>query len=156
MKKPINTSGPTAEQKKAAAALGIDLPADWKPTAEVSITQVAPDPDQLAQELRKDPARLTGVVRTLIRYSARLVEAAPLIQKGKKRAELEARLSEEKQREAAAKYEEIKQAAHGLMIKDPRLRRAGPYKLAKQLIEKFPHRGWSVRTIQRALSRKKK
>jgi hypothetical protein len=151
-----NKSGLTAEQKKAAAALKINLPAGWKPTAEVSITQAAPDPDQVAQELRKDPARLTGAVRTLIRYRARLVEAAPLIQKGKKRAELEAKLSEEKQREAAAKYDEIKQAARDLIIKDPRLRRAKPYKLAKQLIEKFPQRGWSIRTIQRALSRKKK
>lgn len=141
MKRPINKS---------------DLPAGWKPTAEVSITEVAPDPDQVAQELIKDPARLTGAVRTLIRWGARLSEAAPLIQKGKKRAEVEAKLNQRKQREAAAKYEEINQAALDLIIKDPRLGRAKPYKLAKLLIQKFPQRGWSIRTIQRALSRKKK
>jgi hypothetical protein len=154
MKKP--KSGLTAEQEEAADALKINLPAGWKPTAEVSITEVVPDDDQLVQELRKDPARLAGIFRTLKRWGARLSEAAPLIQKGKKRAELEAKLSEEKQREAAAKYKEIKQAAGNLIIKDPRLRRAKPYKLAKQLIRKFPQRGWSIRTIQRALSSKKK
>ena len=141
MKRPINKS---------------NLPAGWKPTAQVSITEVAPDADQIAQEWIKDPARAAGAARTLIRWGARLSKAAPLIQKGKKHDERQAKLNQCKKREAAAKYEEIKQAAGDLIIKDPRLGRSKPYKLAKQLTEKFPQRGWSIRTIQRALSRKKK
>jgi hypothetical protein len=118
MKKPINQSGVNAEQK--AAALKIKLPADWKPTAKVSITEVPPDADQIVQQLIKDPARYA---RLLVKYSARQIEAAPLIQKGKKRAESAKRSFEEfnKNRPLNNKKPALAIAAD-LMTKYPHLR----------------------------------
>jgi hypothetical protein len=81
-----------------------------------------------------------------------LLECAPDVRIGKKRA----KANQERQRCAAAKYGEIRAAAGSLIAADPQLRRAKPYKLATKLIEQFPRRGWSVRTAQRALGRKKK
>jgi hypothetical protein len=61
------------------------------PTARVLIAEVAPDADHIIQQLKKEPALLSRTVRQLIKHSARLIEVAPLIQKGKKRAETEAK-----------------------------------------------------------------
>jgi hypothetical protein len=152
MKRPINQSGVNAEQKAAAAALKIKLPADWRPTAKVSITEVPPDADQIVQQLIKDPARYA---RLLVKYSARQIDDAPYIQKGKKRAELEtktiAAANQKRQREAAAKHQEIRKIADGIIAENPQLRRATRYRLAKKIHE--ADRRFSVRTIQRALKK---
>jgi hypothetical protein len=55
--------------------------------ARVLITEVAPDADQIVQQLTKDPARQSGAVRQLIKLSARLLEVRPVIQKTKQNAE---------------------------------------------------------------------
>jgi hypothetical protein len=65
------------------------------PTVRVSITEVAPDADQIVQELTKDPARLSGAVRQLIKLSARLLEVRPVIQKTKQNAESRKRAIQE-------------------------------------------------------------
>jgi hypothetical protein len=56
-------------------------------TAKVSITEVPPDADQIVPQLLKDPARISRFIRQSIKHSARLIEAAPLIQKAKQNAE---------------------------------------------------------------------
>jgi hypothetical protein len=62
--------------------------------------------------------------------------------------------NQKRQTEAEDKYKEIRDSVREIIVKNPRLRRAKPYKLAKELTERFPQRrGWSTRTIQRALKR---
>jgi hypothetical protein len=152
MKRPINQSGVNAEQKAAAAALKIKLSTDWKPTAKVSFTEVPPDVDQLVQHLRKDPARYAQL---LAKYSARQIEDAPYVQKGKKRAELETKTigaaNQKRQREAVVNRDEIRGLADKLIAKDPRLRSAKQNRLAKKINEANPR--FSVRTIRRALKK---
>lgn len=142
MKRPINQSGFNAEQKAAAA--------DWKPTAKVSFTEVPPDADQLVQHLRKDPERYAQL---LAKYSARQIEDAPYVQKGKKRAELEtktiAAANQKRQREAVVNHDEIRELARKIIAENPRLRSAKPNRLAKKINEANP--SFSVRTIRRAL-----
>jgi hypothetical protein len=141
MKRPINKS---------------NVPAGWKPTAEVSFTEVAPDPDQIAQELIKDSGRLTGAVRTLIRYGARLSEAAPLIQKEKKRSETARRIIEEVNKNRANNKKTALVIAAQLMQKHRHLRL--PRKaseLAKEVRTQLVKRGGEqpkVRTLRRWLA----
>jgi hypothetical protein len=96
------------------------------PTARVSITEVAPNADQLLEQLRKDPAQIPGTVRQLIKHAARLIEVAPLIQKGKKRAETEAKTlgkaREDSKRDADARKQAAVVIAERWLRKDPRLR----------------------------------
>ena len=117
MKRPINKSGFNAEQKAAAA--------DGKPTAKVSFTEVPPDADQLVQHLIKDPERYAQL---LAKYSARQIEDAPYVQKGKKRAELEtktiAAANQKRQREAVVNHDEIRELARKIIAENPRLRSA--------------------------------
>ena len=153
----MKKSGLTADQKKLAAAPKIDLPLDWKPSAEVSITTTAPDPDQVAQELRGDPTRIAGAVRTLIRYRNRLVEAAPLIQAAKKRAESAKRTIEEfnKTRPLNNKKPALSIAAD-LMKKYPHLRLPRrTNELAKEVRARLVKLGGKqpeVRTLRRWLA----
>jgi hypothetical protein len=103
-----------------------DLPADWKPSARVSIKEVAPDADQLLEQLKENPAQIPGTVRQLIKHAARLIEVAPLIQKGKKRAETEAKTlgkaREDSKRQADAWKKAAALIAERWLNKDSRLR----------------------------------
>jgi hypothetical protein len=141
MKRPINQSGFNSEQKAAAA--------DAKPTAKVSFTEVPPDANQLVQHLRKDPERYAQL---LAKYSARQIEDAPYVQKGKKRAELEtktlAAANQTRQREAVVKRDKIRELARKILAENPRL---SSNRLAKKINETNP--SFSVRTIRRALGK---
>jgi hypothetical protein len=123
------------------------------PTARVSITQIVPDPDETVQLLIKGPARLPGFVRQSIKFNARLVEAAPLIQKGLKHTEAEAKglkaENQKRRREAAVKYETIRKFAEQVIAADPKLQRANANRLAIKIHKQRPD--WSERTIRRAL-----
>jgi hypothetical protein len=128
-----------------------------KDKSKVTITALAPDADQVEQELKDDPARIPGTIRGFIKYAARLREAAPLIQKGKKRAELEKRTiaetNQKSRREATAKYEKIRKFAGQIIAVDPRLQRASANRLAIKIHKLKPD--WSERTIRRALAPQK-
>ena len=130
------------------------------PTARVLIAEVAPDADHIIQQLKKEPALLSRTVRQLIKHSARLIEVAPLIQKGKKRAETEAktlgRHNQEKKRKAAADYQEYREIAERLIANNARLRRATQNSLAARIRKELLMQGRdvSVKTIARALPKK--
>ena len=71
-----NKSGPTAEQKKAAAALKINLPADWKPSAKVIVYDTGSEAGQAIERLRAGDL-------------GALFDLVPLINKGSDRNRIE-------------------------------------------------------------------
>jgi hypothetical protein len=127
------------------------------PTAKVSITEVAPDADQLLEQFRKDPALVPGTVRQLIKHAARLIEVAPLIEKGKKRAEAEKRgaraTNQKKKQKAETNYQEYREIAARIVARDTRLlsRWALATKVAKELLKQ--RRPVDRRTIWKALEK---
>jgi hypothetical protein len=95
--------------------------------ARVLITEVAPDADQIVQQLTKDPARLSGAVRQLIKLSARLLEVRPVIQKTKQNAEsrkrsIEKHLNESRRQNAQRRKSIAFDIAARLMQQDRTLR----------------------------------
>jgi predicted component of type VI protein secretion system len=95
--------------------------------ARVLITEVAPDADQIVQELTKDPARLSGAVRQLIKLSARLLEVRPVIEKTKRNAEnrrraIQEHLNQSKQQNAQRRKSIAFGIAARLMQQDRTLR----------------------------------
>jgi hypothetical protein len=95
--------------------------------ARVLITEVAPDADQIVQELTKDPARLSGAVRQLIKLSARLLEVRPVIEKTKRNAEnrrraIQGHLNQSKQQNAQRRKSIAFGIAARLMQQDRTLR----------------------------------
>src|SRR5262245_15868489 len=96
---------------------------------KVSITEKAPDADQIVQQLIKDPARLRATVQQLIKHNARLIEVRPLIEKAKRRAEdsrREIKKVNENQREKTNRQKRnADNIIEDLIKKDPRLRQLG-------------------------------
>jgi hypothetical protein len=127
------------------------------PLATVRITEKAPDADQLLPHLIKDPALLSRFVQASVKHIARRLEDTPLIQKAKKRAEIEkhtiVEANQKRQREAAGKYEKIRKFARQIIDDDPKLQRARTNRLAIKIHKQRPE--WSERTIRRALAPKK-
>jgi hypothetical protein len=120
----------------------------------VSITASAPDPDQIVRDLVEDPARIPGVVRQMVKYAERLLEARPLIEKAKRRIEVENRTlveaNQKRQRKTTAKYELIRQFAGAIISANLKLQRASANCLAIKIHKLRPD--WSIRTIRRALA----
>jgi DNA-binding PucR family transcriptional regulator len=116
------------------------------PTAEVEITEVAPNADQIEQLIKDEPARLPGFVRQSLKQSARLIEAKPLFRAAEKRAAAVGPRNEQTKQNAKADYQKIREVAREL--RRPR---------RKQLQAELSKRGLSVsiKTISRALNPKK-
>jgi hypothetical protein len=130
------------------------------PTAGVSITEVAPDADQIVKLLKDDPARLPGFVRQSVKHSARLIEAAPLIEKGKRRIEAEKHLGVanlKRSQNAQAERRKYRDIIVRLYGKKPELRRASRERLAREVKAVLARQGItkSTKTIKRALPPKK-
>jgi hypothetical protein len=131
--------------------------------ARVLITEVAPDADQIVQQLTKDPARLSGAVRQLIKLSARLLEVRPVIQKTKQNAEsrkrsIEKHLNESRRQNAQRRKLIAFDIAARLMQQDRTLRT--PRKkseLARRIRERWPRNEPStphLRNLRRWLTEK--
>jgi len=131
------------------------------PTARISITEVAPNPDQVVQLLKDEPARLAGFVRQSLKHSARLIEARPLIEKAKKRAEVEkrtiARANLDRKRTAETGRQKYRDIVEKLYTQKPGLKRASREQLAQEVKAVLAQRGIrvSTKTILRALPPKK-
>lgn len=131
------------------------------PTARVSITEVAPDPDQIEEWIKDDPARLSGFVRQSVKHMARLIEARPLIEKGKKRAEVErrtiAKANLDRRRTAKTSRQKYRDIVVRLYELRPELKRATRDRLAQEVQAVLAKRGFpvSTKTILRALRPKK-
>jgi hypothetical protein len=130
------------------------------PLARITIREIAPDPDQIEEWIKDDPAypaRLSRFVQASVKHIARRLEDAPLIQKGKKRAEVEkhtiVEANQKRQRKAAVKYEKIRKFAGEIIDADPKLQRASANRLAIKIHKQRPE--WPERTIRRALAPKK-
>jgi hypothetical protein len=89
------------------------------PTARVSITEVAPDPDQIEEWIKDDPVRRSGFIRQSVKHIARLIEAAPFVHKAKKRATA---LNEAHKQAAERKKKAALSTAARLIEQDPGLR----------------------------------
>jgi hypothetical protein len=152
----------TRKHSKQSAATTNPQEGLENPTAQVSITTKAPDPDQIVALLTKDPARLPGFVQQSLKHNSRLREAAPLIQKTRQNAENRKRAIErvnESKRQSAQRGKSIAIGiANGLMQQEPELRQLRKIsKLAKRIRVQWPQCDIpkpSERTIRRWLPEK--
>jgi hypothetical protein len=114
------------------------------PTALVSITEVAPDPDQIEKWIKEDPVRLSGFVRTAVKHIARRLEDAPLIQKAKAGAEsrkrtIAERLNEPKRQSAQQRKSIALELCARLIQQERTLRLPGKTsELARRIQTKWP------------------
>jgi predicted RNase H-like nuclease (RuvC/YqgF family) len=121
------------------------------PAARVSITEVAPDADQIVKRLTEEPARLLGVAKQLIRYSARLSEAAPLFRAAEKRAAAIGPGNELRKQKAKDLHQKIREVAQEC----ERTRKQLQAELTKRDILSPLGKPVSTKMISRALNPKK-
>ena len=84
-----------------------------------------------------EPARLAGFVRQSIKHSERLIEARPLIEKAKKRAEVEkrtiAKANLDRKRTAETGRQKYRDIVEKLYAQKPALKRASRERLAQEV-----------------------
>ena len=137
----------TAEQKKAAAALKINLPADWKPSADVIVYDTESEAGQAIERLRAGDL-------------GALFDLVPLINKGSDRNRIERKTLGRANQSSKQSANEKKEAARGiaadLMRKYPHLRLPRrTSELAKEVKARLVKRGFKqteVRTLRRWLA----
>jgi hypothetical protein len=114
--------GPTAEQKKAAAALKINLPADWKPSADVIVYDTESEAGQAIERLQAGDR-------------GALFDLVPLINKGSDRNRIERKTLGQANQSSKQTANERKRAA---------------LSIAADLIRKYPHLRLPRRTSELA------
>lgn len=118
--------------------------------AKVTVTEVAPDADQIVGQLLKAPAQLRGLIQ-------RHLEARPLIEKGKRRAEQLAGENLKRSQAAQADRQKYREIALRLCEFKPELKQASREELAREVQTVLRRAGISktTKTILRALPPKK-
>jgi hypothetical protein len=103
---PLPPLSPTAlaEQKKVAAAMKINLPADWKSSADVIVVTVGSTEDRFLKGVQRD-------------FAALAEEAAPLVLAARKRAAAIAPRNKETSQKAKARHQKIREVARELKIR---------------------------------------
>jgi hypothetical protein len=104
--------------------------------SKVRITEKAANPDQITQQLIKDPARLSGFVRQSTKREARLLEA-----KNNRRRAIEEHRNKSRRQDAEERKSIALGIANCLIEKNPALRRRGKTsELAGLIREQWPRR----------------
>jgi len=104
--------------------------------SKVRITEKAANPDQITQQLIKDPARLSGFVRQSTKREARLLEA-----KNNRRRAIEEHRNKSRRQDAEERKSIALDIANCLIEKNPALSRRGKTsELARLIREQWPRR----------------
>jgi hypothetical protein len=104
--------------------------------SKVRITEKAANPDQITQQLIKDPARLSGFVRQSTKREARLLEA-----KNNRRRAIEEHRNKSRRQDAEERKSIALGIANCLIEKNPALSRRGKTRELSRLIrEQWPRR----------------
>jgi hypothetical protein len=104
--------------------------------SKVRITEKAANPDQITQQLIKDPARLSGFVRQSTKREARLLEA-----KNNRRRAIEEHRNKSRRQDAEERKSIALGIANCLIEKNPALSRRGKTSELSRLIrEQWPRR----------------
>jgi hypothetical protein len=104
--------------------------------SKVRITEKAANPDQITQQLIKDPARLSGFVRQSTKREARLLEA-----KNNRRRAIEEHRNKSRRQDAEERKSNALGIANCLIEKNPALSRRGKTsELARLIREQWPRR----------------
>jgi hypothetical protein len=104
--------------------------------SKVRITEKAANPDQITQQLIKDPARLSGFVRQSTKREARLLEA-----KNNRRRAIEEHRNKSRRQDAEERKSIALGIANCLIEKNPALSRRGKTsELARLIREQWPRR----------------
>jgi hypothetical protein len=104
--------------------------------SKVRITEKAANPDQITQQLIKDPARLSGFVRQSTKREARLLEA-----KNNRRRAIEEHRNKSRRQDAEERKSIALGIANRLIEKNPALSRRGKTsELARLIREQWPRR----------------
>jgi hypothetical protein len=104
--------------------------------SKVRITEKAANPDQITQQLIKDPARLSEFVRQSTKREARLLEA-----KNNRRRAIEEHRNKSRRQDAEERKSNALGIANCLIEKNPALSRRGKTsELASLIREQWPRR----------------
>src|SRR5262245_55122704 len=104
--------------------------------SKVRITEKAANPDQITQQLIKDPARLSGFVRQSTKREARLLAA-----KNNRRRAIEEHRNKSRRQDAEERKSIALDIANCLIEKNPSLSRRGKTsELARLIREQWPTR----------------